>query len=390
MGTFAMLKNFDFFREISNWFRPFYQENQSAQDSIPAAESVKQTFLSGLQDALYICNSDKYSFCFNLKHLPEEQSRNIISLFNVESQNFREVNQEDKLLKKSNPDMFIFTQYIQDLYRFFNLHPFRNDFRNVFSMDWNLSDSILTNLHTGDTSMLSSAARFLFNGEHYFAAIKLFEYIDRKQEPDRVVLEKLGYCYQKTGQYMRAVEYYKKTELFETNRLWSQKKIIFCYRKLNDTENALKWAQDAEATNPDDVYIQTMLGNCFLDIQKFELALEHYFKAEFINPDNANLLRPISWCAFAAGKLDIAMSYCERLLQLNPSAVDYINAGHIQLCFENRSKAMEYYLLALQSSEISFQRFEEILQFDSVYLLNNGLKYNEIKFVKDYLRYRLK
>lgn len=389
MGTFAMLKNFDFFRELSNWFRPFYKENQLAQDSIPASPEMKNTFLAGLQDAAYICNSDKYSFCFNLKHLPEEQSNNIISLFNVEAQNFKEVYKEDELLKKTNSDSFVFTQYIQDLYRFFNLHPFRNDFRNVFTLNWNLTDSLFIQLHVEDATLLNQAATFLFAREHYYEAIKLFEVLLLKHEPERVILEKLGYCYQKIGHYNKAIDYYVKSELFETNRLWSQKKIIFCYRKVNDTANALKWAKEAAELSPDDSYIQTMLGNCYLDMQNYEAALEHYFKTEFLDPENSNLFRPISWCAFASRKLDIAKSYIERLLLINPNSTDYINAGHIQLCLGNSQNAMNYYLNAIRSGEIDFQRFVEILHFDSPFLKENGIHSREIELVCDYILYKM-
>jgi len=388
MGTFAMLKNFDFFREISNWFLPFYKENQAAQNAIPASKELKDNFLTGLEDAFYICNSDKYSFCFNLNHLPEEQSRNIISLFNMEAQNFREIKDEDSLLNKTNLDSYIFTQYIQDLYRFFNLHPFRSDFRNVFSMDWNLSDSILIQLHDTDNTMLNNASTFLFAKEHYAEASELLSLIETRQEPDRALLEKLGYCYQKTGQFHKAIDYFKKAELFETNRLWSLKKIVYCYRKLNEIDNALHWSLLASEMDSEDIYIQTMLGNCYLDKQKFELALEHYFKAEFLAPENTNLFRPISWCAFASGKLEIAQNYMNRLLEKKPNATDYINAGHIELCCKNRAKAMDFYLESVLSASMSIKRFTEILQFDSVFLIENGVQPNELKFIADYLRFK--
>jgi tetratricopeptide (TPR) repeat protein len=388
MGTFAMLKNFDFFREISNWFRPFYKENETAQNSIGEEIQGKLEFLAGLEDSFYMCNSDKFSFCFNVKHLPDEQSRNIVSLFNMEAESMRNLSQEDELLNKPGKDAYIFTQYIQDLYRFFKLHPFRNDFRDIFNLKWDIPGSWLIQNLDDNTSILRNAAEFLFSKTHYADASGLFLVLAQKAEPDQAVHEKLAYCYQMMGDYQSALTYYKRAELFDTNRLWSLKKIIFCYRKLGDNDQALKWSIEASALDPDDAYLQTMLGNCYLDLHQYEKALDHYFKVEILSPENKKILRPISWCCFVLGKLDLANNYIQLILAEKPTANDMINAGHIELCLGNKHKAMEYYISAVSSGEISLQQFTETLDFDKVYLTANGVDRIEIQLITDYLRFR--
>ncbi len=388
MGTFAMLKNFDFFREISNWFRPFYKENETAQNSIGEEIKGKLEFLAGLEDSFYMCNSDKYSFCFNVKHLPDEQSRNIVSLFNMEAESMRELSKEDELLNKPGKDAFIFTQYIQDLYRFFKLHPFRNDFRDIFNLKWDIPGSWLIQNLDDNTSILRNAAEFLFSKTHYADAAGLFLVLAQKTEPDQAVHEKLAYCYQIMGNYQSALNFYKRAELFDTNRLWSLKKIIFCYRKLGDNESALKWSIEATSLEPDDTYLQTMLGNCYLDLHQYEKALDHYFKVEILSPENKKILRPIAWCCFVLGKLDLAHNYIQLILAEKPTANDMINAGHIELCFGNKHKAMEHYISAISSGEISLQQFTETLDFDKHYLMANGVDSIEIQLITDYLRFR--
>jgi hypothetical protein len=388
MGTFAMLKNFDFFREISNWFRPFYKENETAQKSVGDDISGKLDFLAGLEDSFYMCNSDKYSFCFNIKHLPDEQSRNIVSLFNMEAQSMRELTTEDKLLNKPGRDAFIFTQYIQDIYRFFKLHPFRNDFRDIFSLKWDISDSWLVQNLADNTSILRNSAEFLFSKMHYSEASGLFLVLAQKTELDQAVYEKLAYCFQMMGNYKLALEYYKRSELFDSNRLWSLKKIIFCYRKLGDNESALKWSLQAAALEPDDAYIQTMLGNCYLDLHQFDAALEHYFKVEILSPENKKVLRPIAWCCFVLNKLDLAVNYFQLILNDEPTANDLINAGHVELCIGNKPKAMERYIEAISSGGTSLLQFTETLDFDKRYLITNGVDPTEVQLITDYLRFR--
>ena len=388
MGTFAMLKNFDFFREISNWFRPFYKENEAAINSIDDEMQGKWDFLAGLEDSFYMCNSDKYSFCFNVKHLPAEQGRNIISLFNMEAESMRELSNEDGLLNKPGKDTFIFTQYMQDLYRFFKLHPFRNDFRDIFNLQWDLSDNWLIRNLDDNTHILRNAAEFLFIKKHYGDAAGLFLVLAQKSEPDQIVYEKLAYCYQMGGNFKSALEFYKRAELFDANRLWSLKKIIFCYRKLGDTESALKWSLEAASLAPEDVYLQTMLGNCYLDLRQYEMALNHYFKAEILTPENKKVLRPIAWCCFVLKKLDLAADYFQLIMAEDSTANDLINTGHVELCLGNKPKAMENYISAVTTGGISLVQFAETLDFDKHYLIANGIDPTEIQLITDYIRFR--
>jgi tetratricopeptide (TPR) repeat protein len=389
MGTFAQLKNFDFFREISNWFRPFYKQNDAAAEAIALDSDTKSAFLSGLEDAFYMCNSDKYSFCFNIRHLPEEQSRNVVGLFNMEAQNVREMVSEENLLNKAGSEMHVFTQYIQDLYRFFKLHPFRNDFRDIFSMSWDIAGNPLIAGLEDNKTILRSSAEFLFSKSHYRMAASLFKALADMPGSEQAVHEKLAYCYQMSGNYADALVYFKRAELFDSNRLWSLKKIIFCYRKLGDTEAALKWCLEAESLAKDDPYIQTMLGNCYLDLTEYEKALSHYFRVELLSPENTKVLRPIAWCCFVLGKPDISKSYYQRILDGDSTPDDLINAAHVELSLGNKPKATEYYLAALSSGKVSFQQFIETLDADSNHLISCGVEPSEIRLMADYLRYRL-
>lgn len=389
MGTFAMLKNFDFFREISNWFRPFYKENEAALLSMSEEMPGRSDFLQGLEDSFYMCNSDKYSFCFNIKHLPGEQGRNVISLFNMEAENMREISNEDGLLNKPGKDTFIFTQYIQDLYRFFKLHPFRNDFRDIFKIDWNIAANGLVSNLNDNSKILRNSAEFLFTKLHYSEASELFNVLAARLEPDQAVFEKLAYCYQMSGDYKSALEFYKKAELFDSNRIWSLKKIIFCYRKLGDTDSALKWSIEAVSLEPDDIYLQTMLGNCYLDLLQYEAALEYYFRVEFLSPENKKVLRPIAWCCFVLGKLDMALNYLQLIVAEGATPIDLVNAGHVELCRGNKPEAMDYYLKAVSSGTFSFKQFTETLQFDKAHLISNGVDSAEIQLITDFMLYRL-
>ena len=386
MGAFSMLKNFEFFREISNWFRPFYKENENAQNAINNEMGAKQSFLTGLEDSFYICNSDKYSFSFNIDQLPGEQGNNIMNLFNMEAENMRELTREDGILNKPGKDTYIFTQYIQDLYRFFKLHPFRTDFRDIFTLHWDISSNWLILNIDDSTSVLRNLAEYYFEKQHFGEALDLFLTLAQKPGTDQAVLEKLAYCYQMKCDYKSAVEYYKKAELFDTNRLWGLKKIIFCYRKLSDVASALEWSIEAATLEPNDAYIQTMLGNCYLDLDRYEDALNHYFKAEVLSPENKKILRPIAWCCLVTGKLDLAYNYLENIMLIDCTAIDLVNSGHVALCLGKKPEAIKYYLSAISSDGYSFRQFLETFDSDKHVLEANGVETIEFQFIKDFIR----
>lgn len=388
MGTFAMLKNFDFFRELSNWFRPFYKENEVVKNAIHAGDADKERFLAAMEDSFYMCNSDKYSFCLNISHLPEDHRHKLMGLFNLEAENLHDLSEEDRILNKPERENYIFTQYIQDLYRFFKLHPFRNDFRDIFALSWDFKDTALFDLLMDAPDVLKKAADFLFEKEHYQEAIHIYEFLAVQSNPEQAVIEKLAYSYQLMGDYTRALEFYKKAEIFESNRLWSVKKIIYCLRKLKDNNAALKWCQDALSIAPDDVYLHTMAGNCYVDNKEYAEALDHYFRVEFLSPDNKKVLRPISWCCFVLNKLEMAKNYSQSILQNEPAAHDYINAGHIEFCLQNKSRAIELYRQALSFTDMNFEKFNEILGLDAEYLEANGVDNNELPMIMDFMRYQ--
>lgn len=305
----------------------------------------------------------------------------------MEADSLRDVEEQDRLLSTPANDQRIFTQYIQDLYRFYKLYPFRADFCDVFNLSWDISKSVLFPVLKAEPSILCDAATFLFEKERYPEAIPLFIYLLENHEPNQILIEKLAYAYQVSDDFENALVYYKKAELFDTNRLWCLKKIIYCLRQLQRPEEALQWCTEALAVEPDDIYVHTMAGNCYLDLKQYSEALNHYFRVEFLAPDNKKVLRPIAWCSFVQNKLDIARNYLHTILSLSPSAHDYINAGHVEFCLGKKFEALELYRKSLSTGEISIQKFREILIMDKDFLIQNGVDKNDLPLVVDFLRY---
>jgi tetratricopeptide (TPR) repeat protein len=388
MGTFSMLKHFDFFNEISNWFLPFYRENEALLSALPSDEDFdREAFLDGLENAFYMCDSDKYSFGLNIRFLPAEQRKFMAGMFGMEAGSLKEISEEEKLLNKPESEAHAFTQYIQDLYRFFKIHPFRNEFDDIFKSSWNIQKTIFFNVAVPLPVIRRRLGEFLFEQEYFDHALEIFQLLLTRQEAsDQDIYEKIAYSYQRKGNFKEALGYYLKAELFGTNRMWNIKKIIYCYRTLKDAANALEWCLEAARIDPSDIYIHTQAGNCYLDLLAYDKALEHYFRVEFLAPDNKKVLRPIAWCAFTSGKLEIAGNYFNAILSAGPGAHDYINAGHHALCRGDKPQAIALYKKSLELNEITFEKFLSVFSHDRPFLLQNGVEDEEIPLLLDYLR----
>ncbi|MFZ4570128.1 MAG: tetratricopeptide repeat protein [Bacteroidales bacterium] len=390
MSTFQMLKRFDFFNRMSNWFIPFYRHNPEAGMLFPGNEDISRRLLDSLEHAFYICNSDKYSFVLNFQAIPAQQRNLIVTNFEAELAQMKEMASEEQLLDQSLSENAIIIQYIQDLYRFYKIFPGRGEFEDIFRKKISFSDLYFYRTFFEQERFTLKLAEFYFEKGHYFEAIDLYEFLNTKGQPSGEFYEKIAFSYQKSGRYKKAVEFYKKAELFDTDRLWILKKLAWCYVRLKDYQNALEYFTEAIELQPSDQSLQTQLAQCHLNLRDYEKASHIYAQLLFYSPANIKYLRPAAYCDFVTGKLEQAESgYSELLSSMTkPSAYDFMNAGHVYLCKGERHRALEFYTKSLSSAELSEAEFMVAFDEDVPHLLKYGILMAEIPLIKDYLSFQ--
>ncbi|NOZ34766.1 MAG: hypothetical protein GXO80_05670 [Chlorobi bacterium] len=386
MSAFAGFKNFPFFMQPANWFIPFYAENSEITNIFSnfGEDFDTETFTKGLERSEFMCNSDKYSFCLNVGMMPSSQRNMIIELFKQESKQTEEIKNEDKLLNKDSEDKQIFTRYIQDLYRFFKLHPLKNDIEDIFDTDLDIHNTKLFKILIDDEKVTEKIAEMYFKKEFYTDAAEIFETLSFEDNKEAKRYEKIGFCYQKEKNYEKALRNYKKAEIIKEPSVWLIKKIAFCYRKLKDFENALKYYLQAEPTEEDNLHIQANIGHCYLALEDYENALKKYFKVEYYDSDNKTVMRPLAWCSFLTGKFDTAELYYRKLIKAKPTAYDYINYGHLLFVKNEKFKAVEMYEKAVNMSNI--KTLEDAIREDKQILMKYQDKENEIDLLIDYIK----
>ena len=126
-GGFSQMKRFPFFSSVSNWFVPFSKQNPEIAEVLSQLDSTK--LIDAMLKGGLFCNSDKYSFSFALKSVYEQLPPKVREMMNTT---------DGMMLLESAEDLdkpsYKRLQYLQDLYRFFELNPYRAEFRNPF---WN-------------------------------------------------------------------------------------------------------------------------------------------------------------------------------------------------------------------------------------------------------------
>ena len=390
MSTFAMLKHFSFFRQMSNWFVPFYKENPVMLQALSSEEDdFRETFLDSLEKSGHMCNSDKYSFCLNLKDMPGAQKKMMLQMFKQELESINEVNDDDDMLNQSLISKRIITNYIQDIYRFFKLYSGKNEFDDIFALNLDFHNKSFFKKYFSNSDILIKTTDFYFDNSHFGEAAEIFTLLIDNGLQTQIIFEKAGYAYQQSGNFQKAIDLYKKAELFDSTT-WINLKIAFCYTKLSQHENALNYLLEAMKLEPENLKIQLSVANTYLSMGDIKTALNHYYKLELLASSNIKVLRPISWCLFTLGRFEEAETYFEQLL--NSSQVnkyDMMNYAHLLWCTKRSELAAEYYLKSIRQKDNSLEAFIRSFNEDKKHLLSFGVKQEEMLFMLDYLKLSL-
>jgi|WetSurMetagenome_2_1015567.scaffolds.fasta_scaffold20507_3 tetratricopeptide (TPR) repeat protein len=387
LGAFAMLKHFDFFKEVHHWFLPFYKDNEylfTAFEGNNEGVSLKE-FGEGIEKTNFLCNSDKYSFCLNIRYMPEFQKSAVMELFNMELKAMNEMADDDELINTDSQTKVIITQYFHDLYRFYKLHPLKTEFDDLFQLPVAIYETGFFRNWIDDITVLRNIGEFFFEKNYFRDALGIFRQIVEASN-NYELYEKIGYCFQQVGDYDKALEYYHKAELLDKNKLWLINRIAWCYKKKGEFELAVGYYLEAEKLEPDNLLVQAYLGHVYMEMEDYEKALKYYFKVEYLQPENYKVYRPISWCSFMLGKFDNAAKYLEKPLVHGISKNDYMNLGHIYWCKNERPKAIENYRLSLKSSAMDVNWFSSVFHDDSKFLGLHGIKPIDIPLMIDYIR----
>lgn len=386
MGTFAMLKSFSFFSEISNWFLPFDANHTAIKSLFEANDSH---LLTAFVKNNMLCNSDKYSFCLSILQMPETQRNSIKNGFKIESEQLAEMTRDQELLA---PDVFsknISKQYIQDLYRFFKLFPNSSGFSNMFASALFMHQTLLFDILSAASDVKNYVAEFYFAKSHYKQAISLFRELVDEQEPNATVFQKIGYCYQQTSDIKSALEAYQKADIILPDDVWTLKKIALCYKLIGDYNNALKYYLHVKFLKPTNLSNKLQIANCYVELKQYSNALAYYDELEKQEQGNLRIQRAIVWCSLLSMNLPKADFYLQTIIEEQPEFSDYLNLAYVKWLNKDMLAAVSAIRAAKSMSNMNQQLIFERIQQDAGMLKNAGIVLSDVYLMLESLRKNL-
>lgn len=382
MSTFALLKGYPFFQELSNWFLPFDKEHSSISPELRQKEKPLQPIFFALE-AGFFCDSDKYSMAFMLQHLPAAQRDMMLSQMTHET--IEGMNDEQRLghLRQfSTKPEVISNQYIHDLYRFFKLNRRKGEFTDPFKEPMNFYENRIMQHLIGKPELMLNVSDLLFRSERWSEALLVYEQLADLEQPDAELFQKIGFCQQKLKRYEQAIETYRKADILKPDHVWTIRHVATCYRLLGDYKEALEEYQRAEILQPENHNLLYHAGTCLAALKRYEEALQYFFKLDLNEENSHRAWRAIGWCALLAGKWGQAVKYYARIPEPDKTADDFLNAGHVAFVSGDLTAAVESYRCATTKYG-SFSRFREAFEKDSDTLLELGIDANDLPLIED-------
>lgn len=387
LSTFSMLKTFSFFETIHNWLIPFNVTYPEIAEESHKDEN--KTFINAIGQSHFLCNSDKYSFVLSMQQLPEAQKNQMTSAIGNEFEGMKEIEKDETSLNKSRKSEYISNQYIQDLYRLYNLHPHKTDFDNIFQKRLDFHNKRIISRLIEDPKVWRNVAEYYFEKNYFDEAAELYDSFLDKDAANAVILQKRGFCAQKSGDYKTALKYYLDADLIESNNIWTIKKIAYCYRTINEIPKALSYYKQAISLQPKNYSLQLSAGHCYLLLEQYNEALNTYFKIELESNSPQKVWRPIAWTSFISKKPEQAKKYYNKILSHKPTPHDYINAGHTELASHCNKQALDYYKEAVKGLKNNLNKFIKIFEEDKPHILNYDIDKSDLPILLDSLRYSL-
>ncbi|WP_459188982.1 tetratricopeptide repeat protein [Parabacteroides sp. APC149_11_2_Y6] len=386
-STFVHLKNFPFFRDLSNWLLPFAPEHSSFSNFSDQSEGERQ-LLDSMSIAPFMCNSDKYSLYFSMMQMPVEARKMMMGQFSSQATEMIQQTQEELISKRGKLEI-VSGQYIQDLYRFFKLYPGHLDFNDIFSMPLDFHNLTILKPYISDTETLTTIAEYYLRKNYFNDALVIFNKLAETEINSDILFQKIGYCMQMEGDLKGALNAYLRADLINSESKWVIRRIAGCYRSLKQPEEALKYYHRYETLNPNNLTVQISIGHCHLELKNYNEALKCFFKVDYLDNKSHKAWRPIAWCSFLTGKYDQARNYYKKIFENQPNAQDLLNAGHTEWALQNIKEALAFYKKAVELEDGDFFKFKELFNQDIQDLLIAGIEEKDVALMLDELRYTL-
>lgn len=331
-GGFSYMKRFPFFSVAANWFLPYSTEQ-------PEVGKIRHTmgnnrFIDMVLTKSSFCESDKYSFTFAVAQVYNRLPANIREMLNTNQAIDFGMHEGEA----DNPTL-IRRLYLQDLYRFFRLHPQHADMTNPFDEEKTLFVKDISFADTKVTRFYPSLAVFLYEQKRFNDLDYLLTYTFTKRQKDTLTYLLLkGECELHEKQYGTAVEYF-----IDADKMKPDDEIVLrglaksAMKSLNCDIAEKTYERLLEITPGVKEYLINRI-KALLIIRKYDEASNVIYEADYRFPGDYDVMRLKGRLLLYTNKADEAINEYEKLMTAdNPTDDDHFYYG-LALWFCHRIK----------------------------------------------------
>lgn len=350
MATFAGLKQFPFFNDVSGWFMPFNPE-RTVVTSLGLGGLV-ETISSLIGNLPYVCDSDKYSMLLSLSMMPESQRQMMMEQLGRQKQDIEEVVALNERSVQPLGRRSAINNYVLSIYRFYKLFRRKGEFYNPFER---VANPVAIGLFAPDfdnVESLMSLGEFYFKVGLYDYSRLIFSRLDDISMPEASRYQKLGFCCEKLGDFDDAASYYEQADLLEENNVWNLRRLLAVLRRLGRYTEAVSVAERLSRLLPDEPAVAVSLASLYISSGDYPKAITMLHKAEFLDETSSRTWRPLAWALFLDRQFDASKSYYDRVLTNKPTSNDYLNMGHLAWARGNLSEALSFYRRSAAESSV--------------------------------------
>lgn len=359
MTTFGHLKDFPFFREISNWFIPFDPDHTSVTSNQAAINVAEMLVSSPL-----LCDSDKYSMIFSLSRVPEQQKEFLAEQMAAQTSQMAEL-RAASMDRANDSRVLALTGAVRDLYRFFRLYGRASEFVNPFDTPLNLMSVPVLRDTIDREGLLKLAADFYFTHGYYEDALPMLADLESDVSPESTaeLYYRMGVCYRYIGDSEKALVYLERSELFDDSRESTLIELGQCYRAVGNHRKSYEYFKRANAMHEEgDHNLQLQMAAELIELERYDEALRLLYRLEYLYGLSPAFARRMIMCEMMTGRFDKCRGRLDRLDRTTVEDLVYLAAievaeGHYRTAVDRLRTAV---CLAGGDQSCVFDRFDRL------------------------------
>lgn len=300
-GGFRMMKRFDFFRPLANWFLPFYTDH-------PSLATLRQKLgqsdlLNNLLQNGPFCDSDRYSFAFALSQVIDQLPPSVREMMNsAEALGAKPLDEHER-----NSPSNLRRSYLQDLYRFFNIYPYRSTLRNIFSLRDGLFIKQLNNADNQLQRGCFRMASMLTRRHKYDLALKVVKGLEPTRRNDYAVLLLVSIAEGKEEVFAR---YARQVEKLFVDDFEIMSALASWYSTFGNYDRAARILQMLNEQEPQKYELS--LAQNLLKAERYEQATALFYKLYYNSPTD-EVARGLALGQLMTGRVDAAVNLYQKL-----------------------------------------------------------------------------